>query len=271
MRVARVELAAAARAPRAAGRARSRSRRSCPTSTTSSRTPGSGSATSTSATSPRSSARAGTRWSRCGSTVTWSCPPTRPPRSARPACWARCTSSSRRRPTSPPAGQAARRLADPAGVAAAPIRPPSRRWPRSALLLNGGGIGQVQDITEAFSTAFAGRENDLRSLIDQLDQFIGHLNDQTDDIIAATESLNNLVGQFAAQKPVVDKALQTIPDALAVLERPARQPGRRARRSSASSARWPPTRSTRPRKRWSHELKDLGPVLESAGQRRARR
>ncbi|RDH78309.1 virulence factor Mce family protein [Mycolicibacterium moriokaense] len=86
-----------------------------------------------------------------------------------------------------------------------------------ALLLNGGGIGQIQDITEALSTAFAGRENDLRSLIEQLDIAIGHLDDQKHDIIAASESLNNLVGQFADQKPVVDKALQTIPDALAVL------------------------------------------------------
>ena len=77
-----------------------------------------------------------------------------------------------------------------------------------SLLLNGGGIGNIQDITEALSTAFAGRENDLRSLIEQLDKFIGYLNDQKDDIIAATESLNNLVGQFAAQKPVVDKALR---------------------------------------------------------------
>lgn len=86
-----------------------------------------------------------------------------------------------------------------------------------ALLLNGGGIGEIQDITEALSTAFTGRENDLRSLITQLDIAIGHLDDQKQDIIAAAESLNNLVGQFAAQKPVVDKALRTIPDALAVL------------------------------------------------------
>lgn len=86
-----------------------------------------------------------------------------------------------------------------------------------ALLLNGGGIGEIQDITEALSTAFTGRENDLRSLISQLDIAIGHLDDQKQDIIAAAESLNNLVGQFAAQKPVLDKALQTIPDALAVL------------------------------------------------------
>jgi phospholipid/cholesterol/gamma-HCH transport system substrate-binding protein len=86
-----------------------------------------------------------------------------------------------------------------------------------SLVLNGGGVGQVQDITEALSTAFAGRAGDLRSLITQLDKYVGYLNDQKDDIIAAADSLNNLVGQIAAQKPVVDKALKTIPDALAVL------------------------------------------------------
>ena len=98
-----------------------------------------------------------------------------------------------------------------------------------ALLLNGGGIGEIQDITEALSTAFSGRENDLRSLIEQLDIAIGHLDDQKQDIIAATESLNNLVGQIAAQKPVVDKALRTIPDALAVLRDQRDQPGRGTR------------------------------------------
>lgn len=87
-----------------------------------------------------------------------------------------------------------------------------------ALLLNGGGIGHVQDITEAFSTAWTGREADLRSLIDQLDIFIGYVNDQKGDIIAANESINNLVGQIAEQKPVVDRALRTIPDALEVLK-----------------------------------------------------
>ncbi|WP_102143334.1 virulence factor Mce family protein [Mycobacterium hubeiense] len=87
-----------------------------------------------------------------------------------------------------------------------------------ALLLNGGGLGQVQDITRALSVAFSGREQDLRSLIEQLDTFIAHLNDQTDDIIAATDSLNSLVGRFAEQQPVLDRALQTLPDALAVLK-----------------------------------------------------
>lgn len=86
-----------------------------------------------------------------------------------------------------------------------------------SLLLNGGGIGQIQDITQALSTALAGRADDLRSLITQLDTFTGHVADQTGDIIAAAESLNNLVGQFADQKPVMDRALTTIPAALRTL------------------------------------------------------
>jgi phospholipid/cholesterol/gamma-HCH transport system substrate-binding protein len=86
-----------------------------------------------------------------------------------------------------------------------------------SVVLNGGGLGQVQDITEAFSTAFDGREQDLRSLVGALDTFTGNVNKQTGDIIAATESLDNLVAQFAAQRPVLDHALETIPEALAVL------------------------------------------------------
>ena len=86
-----------------------------------------------------------------------------------------------------------------------------------SMLLNGGGLGQLQDITQAFGTAFDGHGQDLRNLLQQLNKFVGYLNDQKDDIIAATDSLNQLVGKFAAQKPVVDKALRTIPDALSVL------------------------------------------------------
>lgn len=87
-----------------------------------------------------------------------------------------------------------------------------------SVVLNGGGIGQVQDITQALSTAFAGRENDLRNLITQLDRYVGYLNDQKGDIIAATDSLNGFAGQIAAQKPVWDHAITTIPNALAVLK-----------------------------------------------------
>jgi len=86
-----------------------------------------------------------------------------------------------------------------------------------SILLNGGGLGQLQEINQAIAKAFAGRETDMRSLLGQLDQFIAGTNAQTDDIIAAAENLNNLAGQVAAKDPVVDKALTTVPKALAVL------------------------------------------------------
>lgn len=87
-----------------------------------------------------------------------------------------------------------------------------------SLLLNSGGVGQIQDVVQTFSTALRGREQDLRSLLVQLDTFVANIDGQTADIISATDSLNRVVGKFAAQKPVLDKALTTIPNALVVLK-----------------------------------------------------
>ncbi len=131
-----------------------------------------------------------------------------------------------------------------------------------ALLLNGGGIGNIQDITEALSTAFAGRENDLRSLIDQLDKAVGYLDDQKDDIIAATQSVNDLIGQFAEQKPVVDKALRTIPDALSVL-RDQRENLSEALVQLGKFSALAADSVNQTKEALVQELKDLGPVLES--------
>lgn len=86
-----------------------------------------------------------------------------------------------------------------------------------SILLNSGGIGQLQEINQAVAKAFNGRENDMRSLLSQLDEFIARTNGQTDDIITAAENLNELAGQVAANDPVVDKALTSVPKALDVL------------------------------------------------------
>jgi phospholipid/cholesterol/gamma-HCH transport system substrate-binding protein len=131
-----------------------------------------------------------------------------------------------------------------------------------SLLLNGGGLGQIQDITAALSTAFSGREQDLRNLIVQLDKFVGYLNDQKDDIIAATQSLDNLVKQFADEKPVLDKALKTIPRALTVLKDEREhladaidQVGKFGALAADSLGQT--------KENLVKELKDLGPVLQS--------
>ncbi len=131
-----------------------------------------------------------------------------------------------------------------------------------SMLLNGGGVGQIQDITQSLSTAFTGREDDLRSLIQQLDTFVSNVNEQTGDIIAATDSLNNLVGQFADQKPVVDRALKTIPDALGVLK-DERQNLADALDQLGKFSALVADSANQTRESLVKELKDLGPVLES--------
>ena len=132
-----------------------------------------------------------------------------------------------------------------------------------SLMLNGGGLGQIQDLTKALSTAFTGREQDLRSLIGQLDKFVAYVNDQKDDIIAATNSLNNLAVQFAEQKPVIDKALKALPEALSVLKDERKnladavdQVGKFGA-LAADSINQTKTNLIK-------ELKDIGPVLQSA-------
>jgi phospholipid/cholesterol/gamma-HCH transport system substrate-binding protein len=129
-------------------------------------------------------------------------------------------------------------------------------------VLNGGGIGQIQDITRELSKAFTGREDDLRSLIGQLDTFVGHLNDQTDEIIATSDSLNNLVGQFAAEKPVVDRALKTLPDGLKVLDDQREQLATALDQLGKFSALAADS-ANQTKDDLVKELKDLGPVLKS--------
>jgi phospholipid/cholesterol/gamma-HCH transport system substrate-binding protein len=131
-----------------------------------------------------------------------------------------------------------------------------------SMVLNGGGLGQVQDITEAFSTAFRGREQDLRSMISELDKFAANFNNQTDDIIAATESLNKLTGTFAANQPVLDKALKTVPEALAVLNNERENLAEAADALGKFGQRVVSTVDAS-KANLIKELKEIGPVLES--------
>lgn len=131
-----------------------------------------------------------------------------------------------------------------------------------SLLLNGGGIGQVQEITKEFSTALAGREGDLKNLIQQIDQFIGKVQTQTGDIIDAIDSLNHLAGQFAEQKPTLDNALKTLPDALQVLKDQRSNLADALDRFGKLSALTADA-VNRTKENLIQELNDLGPVLES--------
>jgi phospholipid/cholesterol/gamma-HCH transport system substrate-binding protein len=131
-----------------------------------------------------------------------------------------------------------------------------------SLLLNGGGVGRLQDVTEALSTALTGRGPELRTLITQLDTFITRVNAQTVDLIGAIDSLDNVVGQFAAQQPALERAITTIPEALAVLNEQrdnlADALDHFGRFSAVTADSVNQTKEA-----LIHELNDVGPVLAS--------
>jgi phospholipid/cholesterol/gamma-HCH transport system substrate-binding protein len=131
-----------------------------------------------------------------------------------------------------------------------------------SMLLNGGALGKIQDVTTALSTAFKGREQDARSLIGQLNTFAGYLNDQKDDILKALDSLNNLTGQIADQKPVVDRALKTLPDALGVL-RDERDNIADAIDQLGKFSALAADSADQTKQNLAEDLNDLGPVLQS--------
>lgn len=89
-------------------------------------------------------------------------------------------------------------------------------------VVNGGGLGQIGDIIHNFNIALNGREPEVRQLLSRLDDFVGVLDNQRDEIIASIASLNRLAATFAGQRDVIDRALTQIPPALDVLirERP---------------------------------------------------
>jgi phospholipid/cholesterol/gamma-HCH transport system substrate-binding protein len=89
-------------------------------------------------------------------------------------------------------------------------------------VVNAGGLGQIGDIIHNFNAALSGREPQIRELLTRLDNFIGVLDQQRDNIIASIQQLRRVAGTFAGQRDVLDRALKDIPPALDVLtkERP---------------------------------------------------
>ncbi|MEN1885030.1 MCE family protein [Streptomyces mirabilis] len=84
-------------------------------------------------------------------------------------------------------------------------------------LLNGGGVAQLKTITVELNKALDGRENRVRSLLKELNTFIGGLDDQRKDIVHALEAVDRLAGRLGKEKKTIAQAVDTMPPALKVL------------------------------------------------------
>jgi phospholipid/cholesterol/gamma-HCH transport system substrate-binding protein len=86
-----------------------------------------------------------------------------------------------------------------------------------SLVLNGGGVEQVRSIAVEVNAALTGREDGVRNALQQLDVFVGGIDDQKDDILRALEGVEQLSGTLAEQERIITDALQELPPALVVL------------------------------------------------------
>ncbi|MFM9371447.1 MCE family protein [Streptomyces sp. Da 82-17] len=120
----------------------------------------------------------------------------------------------------PPQGEPVGRLRDGARIPLSRSgRNPEIEEVLSALsaLLNGGGVAQLKTITVELNKALEGRENRLKSLLKELDTFIGGLDEQRADIVRALKGVDRLAKRLRDEKRTVGRAVDTLPGALDVL------------------------------------------------------
>ena len=87
-----------------------------------------------------------------------------------------------------------------------------------SLILNGGGVAQLKTITQELNKAVTGREDDVRSVLSQIDTFTGSLDTNKAQIVDAIEALNRLALSAHQQEGNIDEALEELPSALTSID-----------------------------------------------------
>jgi phospholipid/cholesterol/gamma-HCH transport system substrate-binding protein len=86
-----------------------------------------------------------------------------------------------------------------------------------SLVLNGGGLQQIQTISSEINQAMSGRESNTRDLLNQLKTLATSLNGQKSDILTALRSVDHLATTVQAQESTVTDTLEKLPTALQIL------------------------------------------------------
>ncbi len=87
-----------------------------------------------------------------------------------------------------------------------------------SLVLNGGGLTQLQTIAKELGEALEGRESAIKNTLDELDVLVGGLDEQKAEIDRALDSVNTLAASLAERTGTIETALDTIGPGLDVLD-----------------------------------------------------
>ena len=92
-----------------------------------------------------------------------------------------------------------------------------------SLLINGGGVGQLQTITHELNSALDGRTGSARALLDNLNTFVAGLDEQKHAILTAMDGIDHLTATVRQQESTVVRAIERMPAAIGILADDRRQ------------------------------------------------
>lgn len=87
----------------------------------------------------------------------------------------------------------------------------------ASLLINGGGLAQLQTVTTELNKALGGREDKVRSLLARSDEFLRSANATSEDFLAALDSMARVSQVLRKHEKTINAALRDIRPAAKVL------------------------------------------------------
>ena len=88
---------------------------------------------------------------------------------------------------------------------------------QASLLVNGGGLGQLETVTKELNAALGGREDTFRDLLLQTQLFLTQANGTTADVDRALQGLADVSAELQRRQDVIDAALHDLRPAAKVL------------------------------------------------------
>lgn len=86
-----------------------------------------------------------------------------------------------------------------------------------SLVLNGGGIGQFQEISRELQKVSTGRSGQIRDFLDQINRFVSTLDERKDSITSALDGLDHLSTALKADDDKISNALDNLSPGMKVL------------------------------------------------------
>jgi phospholipid/cholesterol/gamma-HCH transport system substrate-binding protein len=86
-----------------------------------------------------------------------------------------------------------------------------------SMLLNGGGVDQLQKISRELNAALEGNETNIRNMLDNVTTFVSTVDSSKNDITRAIDGLNRLAGTLNGQRDQIANAVDNLGPGLRVL------------------------------------------------------